>query len=738
MSIHSNSPSVNARYTAIRDTIDRQIRKIDIPKDNLGRPLLVSEYFACNTFGVSEIKNALPEADFDQFEKTIKEGARLEKPLADKIAKTVRTWAAEKGISHFCHWFQPMTGTTAEKHDSFLTFEDGKPIEKFSGSQLIQSEPDASSFPSGGMRATFEARGYTVWDPSSPMFIMESTNGRTLCIPSAFISYTGHALDEKTPLLRSVEALNKSATKLLHTLGDTDVGRVNATLGAEQEYFLIDRAFFVLRPDLLMTGRTLLGAQSPKSHELDDHYFGSIPSRVTAFMQEVEYELYKLGVPAKTRHNEVAPGQFEIAPIFEDVNVGSDHNHLIMDMLSKVARRHDMALLLHEKPFAQINGSGKHNNWSMGTDTGINLLEPGQTPQNNLRFLVMLTTVLKAVNKHSGLMRASIANPGNDHRLGGNEAPPAIISVFLGAELTNVLDKLEAGEKIDNAERAMIDLNVSRVPLAAKDNTDRNRTSPFAFTGNKFEFRAVGGSASCSFPMTCVNAAVAEAMEEVNAKLQEKFAAGGDKEAATLEVVRELIKESKRVRFEGNNYGDDWIKEAESRGLPHLKNTPEALSALATPEAKKLFSDLKILDDAEQESRLNIAYENYNRKIEIETDTMLKLLDMYVYPAATSYLADMATAVEKIKGVGANSTPQEAFVKKLANMIADLDKASEAFAAELSAAKKETDEIKRAKLLAEKVLPKMEATRELSDQIEDKMGDAYWPLPKYREMLFMK
>lgn len=739
MSIHSNSASVNSRYQAIRDSISREIRKINIPRDNLDRPMLISEYFAMNTFGVPEIRSALHDSDFAEFERTINEGQRLEKPLADKIAKAVRAWATEKGISHFCHWFQPMTGHTAEKHDSFLAFEDGKPMEKFSGSQLIQQEPDASSFPSGGMRATFEARGYTVWDPSSPMFIMESTNGRTLCIPSAFISYTGHALDEKTPLLRSNEALNRAAMKLLRTLGDTKASRVKATLGAEQEYFLIDRAFSALRPDLLLTGRTLIGAQSPKSHELDDHYFGSIPSRVTAFMQEVEYELYRIGVPAKTRHNEVAPGQFELAPIFEDANIAVDHNHLIMDILGKVARRHNLSLLLHEKPFAQINGNGKHNNWSMSTDRDENLLEPGDTPHKNLRFLVMLACVLKAVNKHSGLLRASIANPGNDHRLGGNEAPPAIISVFLGEELTNILNKIEEGQEITDTDKGMIDLKVSSVPLAKKDTTDRNRTSPFAFTGNKFEFRAVGGSSSCSFPITCLNTSVAEAMEEVNAMFEKAgFAESSEKQKVTIDVIRSIYKETKRIRFEGNNYGADWVKEAESRGLPHLKNTPQALSALKEEQTKSLFRDLRILDDAEQESRWNIAYENYNRKIEIETDTMLKLLDMYVFPAATSYLADMCTALEKIKNVGANHTPQESFVKVFGDMVADLDKKYIAFREELKAAKSIEDEHKRAFAFAEKVMPKMAETREACDLVEDKMGDAYWPLPKYREMLFLK
>lgn len=732
-----SNPEVQARFRAIEQATNRQPRKFDLPKDDLGRSLAVSDFFGQYTFGEKEIKGAIPKADFERFLQLTSSGQTLEKDLADKIAKAVRNWAMEMGITHFCHWFQPMTGLTAEKHDAFISFQDdGAPIEKFSGSQLIQSEPDASSFPSGGMRTTFEARGYTAWDPTSPMFMMVTTNGRTLCIPSVFISYHGHALDEKTPLLRSQEALATQATQLLHLLGDTNVKRVNVTLGVEQEYFLIDRAYYSLRPDLVLSGRTLLGARPPKGQELEDHYFGSIPSRVQAYMQEVEFELYRLGVPAKTRHNEVAPAQFEIAPIFEEVNVAIDHNHLTMEVLKKVAERHNFALLLHEKPFAGINGSGKHNNWAVATDTGVNLLEPGATPHQNLRFLVVLSTILKAVHKHNALLRASIASTGNDHRLGANEAPPAIMSVFLGDQLSMILNKIKSGESIENAERAMINLGVSKIPAVARDNTDRNRTSPFAFTGNKFEFRAVGSSASCSFPMTCLNSAVAEAMSEMSAMIKQRVKSGSDRDQALLELVRETVIATEAIRFEGNGYSNEWVVEAEKRGLAHLRNTPEALQALTYPSSKSLFIEQNVLSDAEIQSRHHVNVERYLKKIEIEIDTMRTMVDSYVVPAVSCYLGEMAEAAASLAKIsGVEKGPVESAVKKVAELLKEVSEKRIAMESAYQATGNLGEEAK-AKAFADKVLPQMLALRDVCDRLEVTVGNGHWPFPKYREMLF--
>jgi glutamine synthetase len=663
----------------------------------------------------------------------------MDKPLADKIAKVVKMWAIDRGITHFCHWFQPMTGLTAEKHDAFLTLDDnGDPVEKFSGSQLIQSEPDASSFPSGGVRATFEARGYTAWDLSSPMFITEGANGRTLCIPSVFIGYHGHALDEKGPLLRSLHKLNETSLEAMKLLGDTETKRVYATLGVEQEYFLIDKSFAALRPDLQLTGRTLLGARPPKGQELEDHYFGAIPARVTAFMQEVEHELYKLGVPAKTRHNEVAPSQFEIAPMFEESNVAVDHNHLIMEVMRRVAKDHDFALLLHEKPFAGINGSGKHNNWALSTDRGENLLDPGETPHQNLRFLYFLGAVLKGVHRHNGLLRAAIASSGNDHRLGANEAPPAIVSVFLGDELTSVLNKIKLGEESSQSAKAMLHLGLSHVAQIKKDTTDRNRTSPFAFTGNKFEFRAVGSSASCSWPVAVLNGAMSEALLEMNKRFKEKMAKSGDRDKAVLDLVREVVVETEAVRFEGDNYSEKWQREAEARGLDHLKNTPEALKAYNYDHSRQMIEGMGILTPEELNSRVMVLYERYIKKIEIEVEVLKALLDSYVMPAASLFAGDLASAAAKMKSIGASSGPQEERVKKLGKLLDELNRRREDLEGAIKSVhdKGHDDLPGKAKLLASKVLPVMLEARNASDQLETLVSDAYWPLPKYREMLF--
>jgi glutamine synthetase len=737
----SMGTGAKARFDAIREVNSRTPRKFDPPRDDHGKRMRVSDFYGVNTFDLPKMKEKLPKEVYTKLVQTIEMGKKLEGDIANTVANAIKEWAMARGVTHFCHWFQPQTGTTAEKHDAFLTFDDnGRPIEKFSGSQLIQSEPDASSFPSGGMRTTFEARGYTAWDPSSPVFIMEHANGKTLCIPSVFISYHGDALDEKTGLLRSMDVLSKKACELLHTIGYTDVKRVVPTLGAEQEYFLIDRAFSALRPDLVMTGRTLVGGQPPKGQQLEDHYFGSIPSRVQAFMAEVEYELYKLGVPAKTRHNEVAPSQFELAPIFEEANISTDHNQVTMEVLRKVATRHNFSVLLHEKPFAGINGSGKHNNWSMsiaasGPDlNGDNLLDPGKTPHQNIRFLLCLMATMKGVYKHAGVLRAGIASAGNDHRLGANEAPPAIISIFLGDLLTRICNEIEAGTGLaQNPEAAVIKLGVSQLPEVMRDNTDRNRTSPFAFTGNKFEFRAVGSSASTAFPITLVNAAVADGMAEITKALKVKIESGKKVDVAAFEVIQEVIKETKAIRFEGNGYSEEWVKEAATRGLKNLRKTPEALAELTTASAKKLLGE-GIFTEAEVMSRFHVRLERYIKNMFIEVDTLRSMVDTQILPACYAYSTVLASAVIAGKDFGIVPPPS---LKKLGNLTSTLLTKREEL--ETAYHKVETlgSEEEKAKLLSLDVSTLMAEVRGLCDELESIIADDYWPLPKYREMLFL-
>ena len=706
----------------------------------IGNGSKVSEYFGCNTFTQKVMAEKLPKNVYQSLLKTIHGGHTLDQAVAATVAHAVKEWALEKGCTHYCHWFQPNTGITAEKHDSFLTIDsDGQPIERFSASQLVQSEPDASSFPSGGMRATFEARGYTAWDPSSPIFIMEGPNGKTLCIPSVFISYHGQALDKKTPLLRSVEYLSAQALKVLNLFGRTPT-HVEATLGPEQEYFLIDEAFYALRPDLIATGRTLIGARPPKGQELEDQYFGSIKARILAFMQEVEHELFKLGVPVKTRHNEVAPSQYESAPIFELVSVATDHNQLTMEILRRVARRHNLAFLIHEKPFAGINGSGKHNNWSMATSDGENLLEPGDTPAQNLQFLVFLMATLKGVYKHSGLLRAAIAGSGNDHRLGANEAPPAIISAFLGEALTRVLDSIESGS-LEGAttEKQVINLGVSKLPEVARDNTDRNRTSPFAFTGNKFEFRAVASSASTATPMATLNAAVGEALGEIAETIAARTKKGGDFNKAVMEVVREYVIETKPVRFEGNNYAEEWVVEAERRGLLNLRRTPEALAQLTTKQAHELFTKSGVYRKDELESRYHLEVERYIKDLEIEVACLREMACTQVLPAAYKHQTTLVGAVSGLAGIGADKNlvaAQVAGVESFAQLIGDL----KVTLADLDTAveKAESSDLdKKADALAYRVSPAMETVRAACDKLEAAIDDTLWPLPKYREMLFL-
>ena len=735
----------NHRFDALQTIDKRNIRQFDLPTDDRGNPIKVSEYFGANTFNLLEMKDKLPKEVYQKLQATVQTGKKLDADVANTIAHLIKDWAIENGVTHFCHWFQPQTGTTAEKHDAFLSIEDGKAVEKFSGAQLIQSEPDASSFPSGGMRTTFEARGYTAWDPSSPIFIMESQNGKTMCIPSVFISYHGDALDEKAPLLRSMEVLNKNALELLHTIGETNAKRVVPTVGVEQEYFLIDRAFYNLRPDLVMTGRALVGGQPPRGQQLEDHYFGSISPRVLAFMQEVEFELYKLGVPAKTRHNEVAPMQFEMAPIFEEANVAADHNQLVMEVLRQVASRHNFANLLHEKPFAGVNGSGKHNNWSLAvtTENGdeANLLEPGKTPHQNLRFLIVLAAVMRGVHRHAGLMRTAIATPGNDHRLGANEAPPAIISIFLGQQLTEICNKLETGTNIEqNPEAAVISLGVSKIPMISKDNTDRNRTSPFAFTGNKFEFRAVGSSSPISFPMTVVNSAVAESFAEVTEQLKQRVKAGKKIDVAILEVVKAAITETRNIRFEGNNYSDEWVREAERRGLPNLKKAPEAIEQLLTPGAKKLFTGMAILSEAEIHSRHHVMIERYVKKLTIEAETLANMVDTLIVPAAMAEQKVCASSIKAVSEVARNAdvSEQTARLTVVCQGIGELLAKRKDLNSLLARVAGQHNETEKAQTLASEVLPLMTQIRVVSDRLEDVVSDQFWPLPKYREMLFLQ
>ena len=731
------------RNEIIRDLVSRSPRKFDPPRDEQGRRLKVSEFYGMNTFDLHQMREKLPKDVFSKLQQTIETGRKLDAEVANTVAHAIKEWAISRGVSHFTHWFQPQTGSTAEKHEAFINFDDHKRvIEKFTGGQLIQSEPDASSFPSGGMRTTFEARGYTAWDPTSPVFIMEGAGTKTLCVPSVFISYHGDALDEKTALLRSMEALSTQASALLQKIG-LSPRRVIPTLGVEQEYFLIDRAFSQLRPDLIMTGRTLVGGQPPKGQQLEDHYFGSIPARVQGFMAEMEHELYKLGVPVKARHNEVAPSQYETAPIFEEANIATDHNQLVMEVLRKVALRHQFSVLLHEKPFAGVNGSGKHNNWSLmisapGTDIdGENLLDPGKTPHENIRFLLCLAAVLKGVHTHAGLLRAGIASAGNDHRLGANEAPPAIISVFLGNLLDRILNEIESGNfGGQGAEAAVIRLGVSKIPEVMKDNTDRNRTSPFAFTGNKFEFRAVGSSASVAFPVTLVNAAAADGFEQVTKLLQSKLDSGKRLDEACLETVREVVKATKAIRFEGNNYSEEWVVEAEKRGLLNLRKTPEALEQLVSKSATEMLPRLGIFTAEELQSRYHVRLERYIKNLLIEVDTLRSMVDTQIQSACFEYHGVLMTQVAQAKALGMWA-PQLRLAERMGGLLEALQQRRDALEAAMKKFDDTSGESEKAVLLAGPVSEAMLEVRGVCDELESIMDDSRWPLPKYREMLFL-
>lgn len=701
----------------------------------------ISEYFGELTFTLGEMREKLPKEAYQNLIKALDHGKKLNSDTAEAIATIIKEWAVQKGATHFCHWFQPMTGLTAEKHDAFISIQHShhselKVIERFTGGQLIQGEPDASSFPSGGMRSTFEARGYTAWDPSSPLFIIDGEYGKTLCIPCVFFGYHGEALDNKTPLLRSCQALSQEGIEFLKCLGDLDAKSITATLGPEQEYFLIDKHHAQARPDIVMTGRTLQGASSPRGQQLEDHYFGSIPSRAQAFMVELENELYRLGVPVKTRHNEVAPSQFELAPIFENVNIAADHNTLTMETMKRVASRHGLVCLINEKPFAGINGSGKHCNWSISNDKGENLLDPGTTPHQNLRFLAVVSVVLQAVHRHADVLRAAIASPGNDHRLGGNEAPPAIISVFLGSLLDNIFNSIERGEANQATEAQIINLGVGHIPNISKDYTDRNRTSPFAFTGNKFEFRAVGASANVSVPVSILNAAVAESFRDATKRLKELITKKKNRDEAVMDLIKELTLAHKTIRFEGNNYSEEWKKEATKRSLPILNTTAEALEVLNQEKATEFLVSTKVLTRPEIQSRYHIAVERYNKTLEIELRALCELARGFIIPALENQIKNSGDTLKIIQTPG-TKTLQGKRLTQMEEILGSLLKGLEELTLNLEQLTEKGSEADIMKLIATQLSPQAVRLRRACDEAETLISDAIWPLPKYREMLFL-
>ncbi len=695
-----------------------------------------AETFGSLVFNDSVQQARLPKPVYQALRRTITHGDPLDASAADAVAKAMKEWAIEHGATHYTHWFQPLTGITAEKHDSFLNPNgNGKAVAEFSGKELIRGEPDASSFPSGGMRSTFEARGYTAWDPTSSPWLLYSGGAVTLVIPTAFVSWTGETLDKKTPLLRSMEALSKQAVRVLKLFGST-AERVVTTCGPEQEYFLIDRFFYLSRPDLINAGRTLFGAKPPKGQELEDQYFGAIPDRVMAFMNEAEAELYKVGVPVKTRHNEVAPSQYEIAPVFENANVATDHQMIIMETLRRIAPKYGMSCLLHEKPFAGVNGSGKHLNWSMSDDEGNNLLSPGKNTHENMQFLVFCTAVLRAVNKWQGLLRASIASAGNDHRLGANEAPPAILSVFLGDMLTDIFEQIEKGGAKSTKHGGELDTGVMVLPKLPRDAGDRNRTSPFAFTGNKFEFRAVSSGQSIAYPNIALNVAVCESLDAVATELEKATSSGKSLEKAVADLLPKVIKENKRIIFNGNNYSAEWEKEAAKRGLLNLKNTVDALPQLVTKEVVATFEKYKVLNERELHARYEIMLEQYNKVVNIEGQLMVLMANRYILPAAFEYQRQVGASIAAVKAAGAKSVEGKKTLDKLTKLVdkfkVQSDKLEKALAHEGTSAEK------HAKHFRDAVIPNMTALRELGDELELIMPHELWPLATYREMLFIK
>lgn len=695
----------------------------------------VADIFGEDVFNDSVMQERLPKKIYKDLKKTIEEGKELDLATADVIAHEMKEWAIEKGATHYTHWFQPLTGVTAEKHDSFISapLENGKILMSFSGKELIKGEPDASSFPSGGLRATFEARGYTAWDCTSPAFIRHDAAGATLCIPTAFCSYTGEALDQKTPLLRSMEAINEQSIRLLRLFGNTTSKRVTPSVGPEQEYFLVDADKFFQRKDLIYTGRTLFGAMPPKGQELDDHYFGTIRQRIAGFMKDVNKDLWKVGVTAKTQHNEVAPAQHELAPIYAKANVAVDHNHIVMQTLKRVACQHGMKCLLHEKPFAGVNGSGKHNNWSLTTDDGRNLLEPGKTPHENIQFLLVLTCILKAVDRHADLLRESAADPGNDHRLGANEAPPAIISVFLGEQLGDVMEQLiVTGEATHSIKGGRLQTGVRTLPDLAKDATDRNRTSPFAFTGNKFEFRMVGSRDSIAGPNVVLNTIVAEAFSEACDVLE----SAEDFSMAVHDLIKKYAAEHQRIIFNGNGYSDEWVKEAERRGLPNIKSMVEAIPALTTDKAVKMFEKFKVFTKAELESRAEIKYENYAKAINIEARTMIDMASKQFIPAVIKYTKSLADTVIAVKTAGADTSVQAEALDEVSKLLAETKKANVKLSKLVEEAASMEEGEKQARFYHFDVVPAMEALRAPVDKLEMIVDKEEWPMPSYGDLIF--
>ncbi|GAB3964658.1 glutamine synthetase III [Spirosoma terrae] len=727
----------NFRFKALEIAQSRQAVPVIAPTERVG------DFFGSNTFN-SEVMRALlsPEA-YLKVTEAIQTNGQIDRTIADEVASAMKSWATSKGATHYTHWFQPLTGETAEKHDAFFDITiDGKAIEKFKGSALVQQEPDASSFPNGGLRNTFEARGYTGWDPSSPAFLMDNgAGGKTLCIPSVFISYTGEALDYKTPLLKSINALDKAATAVGQYF-DRNIAKVTPTLGPEQEYFVVDRALFYARPDLVLAGRTVFGHQPARGQQLDDHYFGSIPPRINAFMVDFEFEAMKLGMPVRTRHNEVAPGQFEVAPTFEEVNLAIDHNALLMDLMEKIAEKHNLKVLFHEKPFAGINGSGKHNNWSMGTNTGANLLAPSTKPKETLRFLTFLVNVVKAVHDNADMLRASIASAGNEHRLGANEAPPAIMSVFLGETLTQALTDLETKSEVtvNKGDNVYYKLGINRIPSLMRDNTDRNRTSPFAFTGNKFEFRAVGSAANSASTMTVLNTIVADQLNKFKTDLDERLVKGEKKELAIVDILKEYYANSKRILFEGNGYSDEWIEEAEQRGLSNIKSSPDALRVLVLPESLALFERTGVMNHAEVESRYEIELEKYIKTVQIESRVMGDLAMNHVVSTALKYQNKLAETARNLVELGmtAEAEPIKDILREISTRVMVIKKGVEAMIESRKKANNVADTTERARLYATEVKDHFGPIRYEVDKLEEVVDDEDWPLVKYRELLFVK
>ncbi|MCH2230117.1 MAG: glutamine synthetase III [Crocinitomicaceae bacterium] len=726
----------NQRMQAYYDVLHRTPKPIEFD----GK---ISELFGENVFHADVMREYLPSEAYKSMMASINNGTQLDRKMADQVASAMKDWSLTKGATHYTHWFQPLTGATAEKHDAFFKpVGPGRAIEQFDGELLVQQEPDASSFPNGGIRNTFEARGYTAWDPSSPAFVID----KTLCIPTIFIAYTGEALDYKMPLLKALHAVNEAAVDVCQYF-DKNVTKTTATLGWEQEYFLVDKALFNSRPDLMMTGRALFGHASAKGQQLDDHYFGSITGRVTAFMREFEIESIRLGIPVTTRHNEVAPNQFECAPIFEECNLANDHNLLLMDIMEKVARKHDFRILFHEKPFAGVNGSGKHNNWSLSTDTGVNLLAPGKNPKSNLQFLTFFVNTIKAIHDNADLLRACIAGAGNDHRLGANEAPPAIISAFIGSQLTELLDNIEKNVKAGKMtpeEKTELKLNIGKIPQILLDNTDRNRTSPFAFTGNKFEFRAVGSSANCSSAMIVLNTIMANQLKEFKVNVDARIKSGDSKDEGILKELQQLIKDSKKIRFEGNGYGEEWVKEAESRGLSNLKDTPRALQVWADKGVQDLFDKMNVLTPRELVARQDIEFENYIHKIQIEARVIGEMVHNYIVPAAVAYQNKL---IKNIKGLTevlgdkagkAAAKSQVEIIEKISEHLNKMNELSDAMLASRKKANKVEENEAKAVAYCDTVKVYFDEIRYNVDKLELLIDDEEWRLPKFREMLFTR